>query len=651
MASKIGVIEQIGDSNLLLPELINRGLVARDRVKYYVALLQAAETYAAAPHHPAPTLRVEREASGIADAAFDHIVPSSRSMGEAIVRIPGASVVLEHIFGDLRQMLQPLRTASRAHPELQERFDIYQHRLDQLIAEAPPCPDDQLTTNAIEALVRRTQNGHDSVHQLAMDLHWELNRLSGTVSTETIDGATAFGLAGSDRTLVRAFMSGVNETRRLKFDHRGLGTTASRDGDRLSIQNDLGLSDVHVIVVHVHELSATVIYTDTHRARIRFFHDLLRPFDVRWDASSLATTAEYEMSVGRFSADTTATLESFLTFLGSRLVFLIDWNRARKKLAQFVKTSEAVALLKWAADNNVGHQAFLQAGDVHLVYAALERAAPAKARFGERLDELLGRDSARLFLMSVLGIVSAGLSAGRSSRLIEDEIEAELLTHLRTTDLTVLGAVTDHATVMATLADHVSRVLTRLKKGEPHDKVRRTVELAKGWETRAGEIVRRSSRLIDQSGDGHQFHLLLSAADSVTGTLEEAAFLLTLMPSEIDPKGLSLLDGLADLVSRGAREYLHCLEAARDLSHPPGRSEIEQFLVTVDQLAQIEVQADDAERAIHERLIHGTADFRELHVVSSMAHRLDRAADALARCGLIVRDYVLKISPGANHTS
>ena len=44
------------------------------------------------------------------------------------------------------------------------------------------------------------------------------------------------------------------------------------------------------------------------------------------------------------------------------------------------------------------------------------------------LFELLGPDAARLFLMSVLGIVSAGLSSGRSMRLIEDEIEAELLT-------------------------------------------------------------------------------------------------------------------------------------------------------------------------------------------------------------------------------
>ena len=31
---------------LFLPELINRGLGARDRLRYYVSLLQAAQTYA-----------------------------------------------------------------------------------------------------------------------------------------------------------------------------------------------------------------------------------------------------------------------------------------------------------------------------------------------------------------------------------------------------------------------------------------------------------------------------------------------------------------------------------------------------------------------------------------------------------------------------
>ena len=96
------------------------------------------------------------------------------------------------------------------------------------------------------------------------------------------------------------------------------------------------------------------------------------------------------MSVGSYTAPSQAALEAFLQFLGSRLVFLLDWNRARKRLARFVKNSEAVALLRWAADNNIGHHAFLQAGDVRLISTALERATPTQVRFGARLDELLG---------------------------------------------------------------------------------------------------------------------------------------------------------------------------------------------------------------------------------------------------------------------
>ena len=46
MAPKIGIIEQLGESGLFLPELINRGLMARDKLKYYVSLLQAAHVYA-----------------------------------------------------------------------------------------------------------------------------------------------------------------------------------------------------------------------------------------------------------------------------------------------------------------------------------------------------------------------------------------------------------------------------------------------------------------------------------------------------------------------------------------------------------------------------------------------------------------------------
>jgi hypothetical protein len=49
-------------------------------------------------------------------------------------------------------------------------------------------------------------------------------------------------------------------------------------------------------------------------------------------------------------------------------VFLIDWNRARKRLGRFLKKTDAIDVLKWAADHNVSHRAFLQFGDVRLGY-------------------------------------------------------------------------------------------------------------------------------------------------------------------------------------------------------------------------------------------------------------------------------------------
>src|SRR5712671_3267898 len=155
MSMKVGIIEQLGEAGLFLPELINRGLGARDRLQYYVSLLEAAQTYAQAPHHPAPTLRAEREASGISDEVLDQIVGGSRTITSELIRIPGAGVIMGHIFGDLRQMLQPLNAAATARPEMRDRLEVYQHRLDQQIADAPPCHDDQLTSAAIDGLAQR----------------------------------------------------------------------------------------------------------------------------------------------------------------------------------------------------------------------------------------------------------------------------------------------------------------------------------------------------------------------------------------------------------------------------------------------------------------------------------------------------------------
>src|SRR5262249_47068540 len=257
---------------------------------------------------------------------------------------------------------------------------------------------------AIGARTGRGGNGHDSLRQLAADLHSELDRLRSSVSRESIEGARAYGLTETDRALVRAFIKGINDAEPVKLAYPGVGTTATRDGDRLAIKNDLGTTDVQAVELHLESYTATVMYADQHRPRIRFFRDLLQPYDVTWEMVPVSAGAEHEMAVGRYTAATQEELEAFLTRLGSRLVHLIDWNRARKSLSRVVKGADAVAVLKWAAENGIGHRAFLLAGDVQLIHTALERATPTELRSTERLDALLGRDAARQFLMAVLRI-------------------------------------------------------------------------------------------------------------------------------------------------------------------------------------------------------------------------------------------------------
>ena len=229
-----------------------------------------------------------------------------------------------------------------------------------------------------------------------MDLHRELNRLQARIASESVDGALVYDITDADRVLVAAFMGGLNATAPLKFDHPGLGTTATRVGDRLVIQNDIGTTDAHVIVLHVVGLTLSVTYTDVHVARLRFFQSLLVPVGFEWNARPSAQSSPgFELTVGQVTARDARELAERLSGVGSRLVFLIDWNKARKRLGRFLKKSDAIAVLKWAADHNVGHRAFLQLGDVRLVYTAMERAARAQIRYGARLDEILGREAAR----------------------------------------------------------------------------------------------------------------------------------------------------------------------------------------------------------------------------------------------------------------
>jgi hypothetical protein len=204
------------------PSWINRSLAAADRVRYYLALLQAAAVHAQSPNQPTINLRDEREGSGIDNEALDAVVGNSRQLSPDVCLIPRANEIFDALSSDLRLMAEPLRIAAVADAELNERVDGYEHRVAEHLAQLPRNDDDHIPTRALDASSRRgamARHRPPADHRPALGAESSARRRVGRI-TRRSDGLR---LTETDRQLLRAFMRGVNETAPLKFDHEGTG--------------------------------------------------------------------------------------------------------------------------------------------------------------------------------------------------------------------------------------------------------------------------------------------------------------------------------------------------------------------------------------------------------------------------------------------
>src|SRR4030095_4721743 len=111
MPAKTDILENLGETALLLPQLINHALTANDRVKYWLTLFQSARDHADQPSMETPSLRHEREAAGVDDASLDAIVSASTRDGN-IVCAPQAAIIHARVLDGLRAMLEPLKVAA-----------------------------------------------------------------------------------------------------------------------------------------------------------------------------------------------------------------------------------------------------------------------------------------------------------------------------------------------------------------------------------------------------------------------------------------------------------------------------------------------------------------------------------------------------------
>jgi uncharacterized protein Yka (UPF0111/DUF47 family) len=554
--------------------------------------------------------------------------------------MPGVGRLCARLHDEVSAMLAPLQASGGETADFESRLEA--------LAALPWCDaNDQIDRDQITALTAGGQDGRDTVHRLVMDMHKALNGLQARVSSETIDGAHAYGVAAEDRALIAAFMRGVNRSRALKFDHPGLGTTATRSGGRLVLQNDIGTTDAHVLVVHVEDMRVTLTYTDVHMQRLIFFQSLFDAWHVDWKDTLSRTDRSmddgvYHLCIGAFTAANGTGLEDYLAFMGSRLVFLIDWNRARKRMRLLLPKKEVAELLKWAADNDHGHMAFLRAGAEQMIFDSLAFVSRTPSSFGARLDDVLGRDAAMKFMRYVMRTCAQGLLGGRPEGLIRDEVRAELVSYFRSAQEGVLDVAAEHAAFALEIASGIRDALVNAAVPAAVEEFARNARRAKAWEHRADELVNDARSQARHSERAQAYRDLIEAADDIVDELEEAAFHLALMPH--DGRGEALyaaLRPLAALAVESVQEYLKAVETARTLHRGSPREDTQDFLEAVHRIMSLERRCDEIHRAAKALVPAQAVDFGSLFGFIECARNLEAATDALMHTALKLRDAVL----------
>ncbi|HTW35369.1 MAG TPA: hypothetical protein VMD53_12190 [Rhizomicrobium sp.] len=635
MTEKAEIVRQLGEQALLLPALLSDALAANDRLKLRLSLLQDAAAHARDPERPLRTFDRERQAAGLSDPGFDRIITGAHLLAGEHILAPGAKLLIDGIKPDLVAMLAPLKVAGSRD------CGAFEKRLTALAADIPAAKNDELVLHEIQALT--SARGSDSVHLLIMDVHKAINRLAAETAVESIDGARVHHIEERDRPRIRAFMAGINRTAPLAFGHPGLGTTAARSGARLTIQNDIGTTDAHVLVIHVDDMGVSITYTDVHRARAKFFVSLCSGEGIEWSpldqrsARDLGEDDAFYLVSGRLAASDEAQLQRILEFLGARIVFLIDWNKARKSLQTFVAKKSAVAILHWAAVHEFGHRAFLELGGPELVFEAVRRVASGRIPYGARLDGTLGASDAEEFLKRIMRLTSEGLRAGRSARLMRDEIQADLAQLFDTAEFGVLAVLLRHLGITRMLA---AAVADAFAQGAPDTS--RLAVAAKTMEEKADRLTVEAREICARMQNAGSLRIMVDAVENATDALDECAFLFSLTPRDNAAASLEVLAELANITIESISQLVRATEAASLL--PQGhRLDAADSLRAIDAVVVAERLADTAERNAFAALAHApAADSRSLVFGLEVARALETATDHLAHAALSLRDRVLE---------
>nr|WP_315193111.1 phosphate transport regulator [uncultured Aquabacterium sp.] len=645
-------VEELGQASLLMPAWVKSALAANDRLKLYLTLLQSAWQQARTGKTQGMGFEAELRKAGCPDvAALDGLAERAYLDDDRLI-----ATGLQAIFGSLGQDIELMARPVLAHRDGADPEDIAplrtrcEHWAKRLAALAQA---DELGHDALVELTHGDRQRGDSLHLLVMDLHKQVNTLSQSLSTEVIDGAHVWQIRDDDRSLVQAFMRGIAHTARLKFSHPGLDTAVTRDGDVLLIQNDIGTNDAHVLVIQVEGDEVRLTYSDLHRARFDFFRDLLDEVGFSWVVDSPHVTAglnegkPYQVGHARFkSSDPTAVCDA-LESLGARIVFVIDWNRARKRLMLFVSKPVAIALLHSAAREQHGHMGWLLAGGERLVYETMQQFDDKLFRIGERLDITLGEVAAQRFLGQLLRTASEMMQQGLPAAVVADEARLLLSRAVRQRSFE-FDLLADHAATIHALAEALDMSLEALLSGADAVDIERIDSRAKEWERRADELLIKARNRLDRRPTRNPFVDMMSHADDVADALEEAHFVLSLIAQTgivVPAATHAELKSLALATLGAMQDWVRVVEMARHTYMENDALEQEALLKLIWQILYAERHCDVLFRGVRRSLVcERLSDANTLVLLTDLASAMERATDALLRSGHALRNMIIQRS-------
>lgn len=637
-AMKSRIIEELGQGEILLPGLVAEGLRANDRAKVRMSVLQAAAEHARNPEAQPADLVAECRNAGVDVVATRSLVSGARKTASGVIEAPDLAKLGESLVGDVATMIRAVGAADAREGEAAEdRLAAIKSKVR--LGEA------QIAEAEIVELTSVSGDGRDSLHRLVMDLHKALNRLAVRCADEMLDGAHTHGLTNEDKASVAAFMRGLNRTKGLKFDHPGLDTIATRAGTRLVIQNDIGTTDAHVLLVGVDGLSVTITHTDVHESRAKFFIKLFERFPVHWSGlqtkkkADLAKGDTFYLVTGTLEAESPEARDNFLAAIGASLVFLIDWNKARKAIRKLLNNRDAIRVLDWAARHEIGHRAFLELGGIELVAAVVRHAAPDRIGFGEDLGEVLGRDASVDFLKTTLRLSTEAVRQRRSPRSVREALEADLAGRIDRTESSLLTTVVRQMGLARDIAAAIAGDLSAYERRSGSSQAA-TAFRAKRIEEKADAIALDARAAIVRTQASVIVARLVDTAENAIDELEQAAFFATLIPPKIDPNVLQPLNELCAAAAEGTGAAARGLEAAACIGEGE-RSDNDDALAATDRLSELEHVADRAERRVTEVLLRSEGDLRSALCVLELARSLERATDRLSAVGHLLHDHVM----------